>query len=178
MQTQATDTQPTDRLRALLPQLFNPVSPSGESFLRLQVADDLAVVIALDWIEETRLVGRSDLTPMPGMPPHVLGLMGAKGQVFWLLSLAHLLGETSRPLLNHRYEVVVIRVFQGADQQEELLLGLAVQQINSSVRLGPKDFLPLDSTISPGIAPFLISAAQKDDETLWILNPESLCPLP
>jgi positive phototaxis protein PixI len=172
--------KPTERLLQLLPELFNPQQRTGESFLRLQVTADRTVAIALDWVEETRLVMAQDLTPIPNMPPHVLGLIGTKGQVFWLLSLAQLFNLPTERDNVQRYEVVVIRAFSGADQQEELLLGLAVQQIKGTIRLGVKEFAPIDANVDPTIvdptiAPFLIGYAhQKDTEPLLIINPEAL----
>jgi positive phototaxis protein PixI len=166
--------KPSDRLLQLLPNLFNPQQRTGESFLRLQITPELTVAIALDWVEETRLVMATDLTPIPNMPPHVLGLISTKGQVFWLLSLAQLFGLPPAQENLQRYEVAIIRAFVGADQPEELFLGLAVQQIKGSIRLGVKEFVPIDDTVAPAIAPFLIGYAAKAEESLLILNPEIL----
>jgi positive phototaxis protein PixI len=166
--------KPTERLQQLLPQLFNPQQQIGESFLRLQINAELTVAISLDWVEETRLVMAQDLTPMPNMPPHILGLINTKGQVFWLMSLAQLLGVKATQENSQRYEVVVIRAFLGADQQEELFLGLAVDQIRGSIRLEMDNFTPVDTSISSQLAPFLIGYAQTAQESVLILNPESL----
>ncbi len=166
--------KPSDRLLRLLPDLFNPQQRTGESFLRLQITPELTVAIALDWVEETRLVMAQDLTPIPNMPSHVLGLISTKGQVFWLLSLAQLLGLPPEQENLQRYEVAIIRAFVGADQPEELFLGLAVQQIKGSIRLGVKEFVPIDDTVAPTIAPFLIGYAAKAEGSLLILNPEIL----
>jgi positive phototaxis protein PixI len=165
--------KPTERLQQLLPQLFNPQQQTGEAFLRLQITSQLTIALSLDWVEETRLVMAQDLTPIPNMPPHILGLINTKGQVFWLLSLAQLLGVGTQEN-SQRYEVVVIRAFLGADQQEELFLGLAVNQIKGSIRLEMNEFTPVDATVAPQLAPFLIGYAQTANESVLILNPESL----
>jgi positive phototaxis protein PixI len=168
---------PTERLQQLLPELFNPKQQTGESFLRLQISPDLTVAIALDWVEETRLVMAQDLTPIPNMPPYILGLINTKGQVFWLASLAQRFGISSLRENTQRYEVVVIRAFAGADQQEELLLGLTVQQIKSSIRLETKDITPIEASTAqfpPNLLPFLIGHTSKNNESLLILNPDTL----
>jgi positive phototaxis protein PixI len=177
-------TPTTDRLRQLLPELLNPQSRSGEAFLRLQVSPELTVALPLDWIEETKLVQAQELTPIPAMPPHVLGLISNKGQVFWLLSLAKLFGLPPQPENMQRYEVVVIRAALNQDDretnnyQEELFLGLAVQQIKGSIRWDGDAFSPINAdTVSPGVAPFLIGAIPTA-EPLLILNPATLAQSP
>jgi positive phototaxis protein PixI len=167
-------TKPSERLQQLLPELFNPQPKTGEAFLRLQVSPDLTVAIALDWVEETKLLIAQNLTPIPNMPSQVLGLMSNKGQVFWLLSLAQLLGFPETLQNVQRYEVVVVRVFLGADQQEELFIGLAVEQIKGSVRLEVQDIISIAQPISPQLEPFLMGSVQHNENSLLILNPESL----
>jgi positive phototaxis protein PixI len=73
-----------------------------------------------------------------------------------------------------RYEVVVVRVFLGADQQEELFIGLAVEQIKGSVRLEVQDIISIAQPISPQLEPFLMGSVQHNENSLLILNPESL----
>ncbi len=174
MQISPSAIKPSERLQKLLPELFNPQPKTGEAFLKLQVSPDLTVAIALDWVEETKLVMAQDLTPIPNMPPQVLGLMSNKGQVFWLVSLAQLLGLPETQQNVQCYEVAVVRVFLGADQQEELFLGLAVEQIKGSVRLEVQEMISISHPISPHLEPFLMGSLQQNKDTLLILNPESL----
>jgi positive phototaxis protein PixI len=55
----------TDRLQALLPQLFNPSMTEGEAFLRMQLSEAITVAIPLNRIEETHLLPQTQITPMP-----------------------------------------------------------------------------------------------------------------
>ncbi|MBE9029100.1 chemotaxis protein CheW [filamentous cyanobacterium LEGE 11480] len=171
--------KPADRLQTLLPQLFEVDERTGNAFLRLQVSADTAMVLPLDCVEETQLLTPQDITPMPNMPNHVLGLMRIRGQVLWLSSLAKLLGLTTDVERAYRYETIVIRITPNAggsesDSDSDLFLGLTVNQIKGSIRFAAEDIAPIEANVDSHLQPFLSGQVTQDNETLLILNPEAL----
>jgi chemotaxis signal transduction protein len=170
-------TKPNERLQQLLPQLFEADTRSGEAFLRIQVTADTAMALPLDCIEETQLLAPRDITPMPNMPSHILGLMRVKGQVLWLSLLAHQLGLSTEVERAYRYETIVLRIASTDASGSEQWLGLAVQQIRGSIRLDNKRITPIGPMISPELKPFLLGQFRQENETLLILNPTMLAQL-
>jgi chemotaxis signal transduction protein len=169
---------PSDRLRQLLPQLFEADTRSGEAFLRLQVTADTTMALPLDCIEETQLLAPPDITPMPNMPHHLLGLMRVKGQVLWLASLAHFLGLATAVERVYRYETIVMRMTPpaqlGSDSESDLFFGLAVNKIKGSMRLDADRIEPIGAHVRADLVPFLAGQVQHDQETILILNPAAL----
>jgi positive phototaxis protein PixI len=171
-------TKPNARLQQLLPQLFEQDARSGDAFLRVQVTADIAMAIPLSWIEETQLLSPREITAMPNMPPHLLGLMRVKGQVLWLASLAHLLGLATEVERRYRYETIVLRLNTGnglgASSEADLFLGLAVAKIKGSIRLTPDQLQPIGPQVPTDLRSCLSGQVVQDQETLLILQPETL----
>jgi positive phototaxis protein PixI len=164
-----------DRLQQLLPQLFNTQTTSGEAFLRVQLTSEITVAIPLSRVEETHLIEQSQVTPMPNLPAHVLGLMGTKGQVFWAIDLAQPLGLPPSKIQNQRYEVVVVRLDDQPHEsinEDSLLLGFVVAQIKGTIRLTSEQLADTTTalTSSPNLSPYISQQIQQGDEQLFILN--------
>jgi chemotaxis signal transduction protein len=174
---------PSDRLKQLLPQLFEADTRSGTAFLRLQVTADTTMALPLDCIEETQLLAPPDITPMPNMPHHLLGLMRVRGQVLWLASLAHFLGLATSVERIYRYETIVLRMNPvaqlGIDSGStgDLFFGLAVNKIKGSMRLDAEAIAPIGADVSNALRPFLSGQVEHDQETILILNPTALTQL-
>ena len=171
--------KPAERLQQLLPELFNPKPVSGEQFLRLQLTSDLTIAISLSWVEETLLISPQGVTPIPNMPAHVLGLMGAKGQVFWAINLAQLLELPVVLESSQYYEVVMIRAVspepdQTTSAQEELFLGLVVPKIKGSIRLALEEIISPINEVSATFHPYLSGQVVLDGETILILSAEAI----
>lgn len=171
--------KPAARLQQLLPELLNPKPVSGEQFLRLQLTPDLTIAIALSWVEETLLISPQWVTPIPNMPAHVLGLISAKGQVFWAINLAQLLEIPMVMESSQHYEVVMIRaVAPESDQltngQEELFLGLVVPKIKGSIRLTLEEIISPLSEVSASLHPYLSGQVVVDGETILVLSAEAI----
>lgn len=173
--------KPNARLQQLLPQLFEVDQRTGDPFLRLQVTADTAMALPLASVEETQLLSPQDITPMPNMPNHILGLMRVKGQVLWLASLAHLLGFATEVERSYRYETIVLRLTSepsmAAPGEADLFFGLAVAKIKGSMRLTRDAIQPIGANIPPDLRPFLAGQVSHDEATILILKPEALASL-
>ncbi|MEA5466303.1 chemotaxis protein CheW [Leptothoe sp. PORK10 BA2] len=171
--------KPTERLQQLLPELFNPQPVSGEQFLRLQLTPDLTIALALSWVEETLLISPQLVTPIPNMPPHALGLLSSKGQVFWAINLVQLLNLPMVLEPSQYYEVVVIRTLPGeTDQnmgfQSTLFLGLVVPKIKGSIRLSLEDIVSPVNEVEIGLQPYLSGQLVVDGQTILVLSAEAI----
>jgi twitching motility protein PilI len=170
--------KPADRLQQLLPELFNPQPVVGEQFLRLQITPELTVALALNWVEETLLIPPQWVTPMPNVPNHVLGLMSAKSQVFWVINFPQLLGLPVALESSQYYEVVVIRALPMETMQDrvdgELYLGLVVPKIRGSIRLSYEDIVSPTHEVEASLQPYLSGQVVLDGKPILILSAEAI----
>ena len=170
--------KPTDRLQQLLPELFSPATVVGEQFLRLQLAPDLTIAVALSWVEETLLVSPQWVTPIPNMPPHVLGLISSRSQAFWVINLVQLLNLPIALAPSQNYEVVVIRTLAQempeAASAGELFLGLVVPIFWGSGRLFLVDIVSPMQEVVAGLQPYLSGQVVVDGQTILVLSAEAI----
>ncbi|MGB3671409.1 MAG: chemotaxis protein CheW, partial [Phormidesmis sp.] len=149
----------------------------------------------LEWVEESLQIDTQLVTPMPNMPPSVLGLMSSKGHVFWAVNLVELL-ELPRALPSTQYyEVVVIRAVpagahqpidhQPVDQgwgapktENELFLGLVVPKIKGTIRLSPEDITSPSAAVTTSLVPYLRGQVVFDNDTIIILSAAALGAVP
>ncbi|MEM8807434.1 MAG: chemotaxis protein CheW [Cyanobacteria bacterium P01_G01_bin.38] len=176
----------TDRLQQLLPELFAPTAPVGEQFLRLQLTSELTIALALSWVEESLLIPTQLITPIPNMPPSVLGLMSSKGQIFWAVNLAQLLEVPVVLEPSQSYEVVVIRVlptqsnqvsdggFVTSDLRDDLFLGLVVPKIRGTIRLSRAEIASAVSEVAANLQPYLRGQVVFDNEVILVVSAEAI----
>ena len=177
---------PTERLQRLLPELFNSSPPSGEQFLKLQLTSELTIALALSWVVETVQIPTQLVTPIPNMPNAVLGLMGSKGQIFWAVNLAQLLGLPIPLKPSQFHEVAIIRTLPmeadpGGNRggltgnlSNGLFLGLVVPTIRGVIRLSGEDITPPMNGVADCLAPYLSGQVVADGETILVLNAEAM----
>jgi positive phototaxis protein PixI len=180
-------TNSRDRLQALLPQLFNQQKLVGDTFLRLQL-DGLGptgghgagtmIAIPLNYIEETKTLNGDQITTMPNLPPYILGLMAAKGQVFWAISLTQLWNLAPDWQNRQQYEVAVIRLNAdtepGDDPAADSWVGLVVPKIRGTLRVPSSAMGAIDPHHCPIPIAQLLGMISHDDNPLWVLNIDSL----
>lgn len=171
-------TSSLSRLQELLPQLFQATELPGEPYLRCQLTPELSVVMSMEYVQESLLVPREQITPIPNMLASVIGLMNSRDRVFCVIDLAQLLGLSS-PTLCRQYHTVVISVSQFVGDnftcEEELLIGLVFSQIQGLTRVLPETIhLPGDAGQLPQEDLFypLIPYVKA-----WVIEPEKKLPI-
>lgn len=157
----------TDRLKKLLPQLFNEQQSLGNYYLRLQLTNEINILLNLSYIQESLIIDSSQITPIPNLPEYVIGLMSSRNEVFLALDLAHLAGFSPETLNQREYQTIVVRL----DSKNKIysnefdLYGLAVKQIQGISRILPEHLIA-STTASPRIlSPFIQSSIQEETES-------------
>jgi positive phototaxis protein PixI len=174
MQPALSKTSSLDRLQALLPQLFNPQVLVGDTFLRLQIdRAGTTIAIPLEYIEETKTLNGDQITPMPNLPPYMLGLIATKGQVFWAISLPHLWNLEPDWQNRQQYEVAVIRLSEEADIEN--WVGLIIPKIRGTLRVPSGAIGAIDPAIPcPIPRDQLQGMILQDNKPLWVIDIDQL----
>jgi positive phototaxis protein PixI len=156
--------------------LSDTMQPSEElqQFLGLSLPPDTQVLISTHQLVEILNLLPQQITPIPGVPPQVVGACNWRGEVLWLIDLGQLLGKTplfqllQQEVYHAYYSVVVI-------QCHGYTIGLVVDQVKQIHDCDQqsllKPTLPNRSTLPPCVEGYLMTP---NGEALWLLNCESL----
>jgi len=179
---------PLARLQDLLPQIFSPGEVEGALFLKIQILPDIVVALSLSSIEEVTLVNVDDITLIPNMPEAAMGLINARGNVFWLIDLATMLGFRATPEYRQAYEMIMLRIapdssspMGGIDsepKQSDGLIGLSVNHVQGSFRISSTDICPIDESLPLNIPVSISHCVQfyilQGNTPLFILDTNAL----
>ena len=93
-------------------------------FLSFYLIDEKQFMLPGENLAEVLSLDPSQIAPIPDMHPSVMGVCNWRGQVLWLVDLAHILGFGS--LSYTKLSIIVIR-------SQGKFLGLAVNKMGSSI---------------------------------------------
>lgn len=139
----------------------------GEAYLRLQLSDSLSAILPMQETQEVLVVPSLRLTPMPNMPPPVIGLLNHRNRVIWVVDLPHLLDLPSLPMDVPQQTIAIVRV----DQQP---LALAVNQIRGVIRLLADAIQSPVGTVPAPLVPYLRGCCLLEGEMLLVLDPRAI----
>jgi twitching motility protein PilI len=157
--------------KSLALTLISPPAPAsknqGETYLKFQLTHKTPAVLAMSQAQEVIVLSPARLTPMPNMPPHVLGLMNRRSRVLWVIDLALMLGLSSTPVPIHQYNIIILR-------NQSFSLGAVVQSVASVVRLTANTISPPPGQISSNLLPYLRGCSLLEKELLLVLDGEGI----
>ena len=137
---------------------------AGEGYLKFYLGYERnPAIFSMQHVQEVFTLPMQKLTPMPNMPPCMLGLMNHRSRILWVVDLALLLQLDRLDTATQQYNLVVIRVGR-------LSLALAAQQISGMVWF-EEDMIqsPLGHT-SIGLLPYLQGCIWQEEEVSLVLD--------
>lgn len=120
---------------------------------------------------EAITVPAASLTPMPNMPPAMLGLINRRSQVVWVTDLALLLGMPVVYPNSQQYHLVVLQINQ-------VVLGLRVQEIDGIISIPPNQVCAAPAHVPRGLLPYLRGCFLQGSEVLLVLDAEAVLRAP
>jgi positive phototaxis protein PixI len=152
---------------ALLPK--KPLHPKnqGDTYLKFQLGEKTSAVLSMSRAQEVIVLPPGRLTPMPNMPPYVLGLLNRRSRVLWVIDLGKMLGLPEVLTNVQQYSIIIIRNSSGA-------LGLVVQTVEGVVRLTPDSIQSPHGQVSSNLVPYLRGCTLQEREILLVLDTEAI----
>lgn len=148
---------------AIAPQATVAVTRSYLKFtLGLQ-----AVLIPTGQVQEAITIPTARVTPMPNMPPALLGLINRRSRVLWVTDLALLLGLPVSFPNSQQYNLVLMQI--GATT-----LGLRVNTIDGILSLPVQQIQPPPAHVPNSLVAFLQGCVLQQGEVLLVLNAEAI----
>ena len=163
-----------------------PGGAGGATCLGFELNEQTPALFTMNQVQEIIVLPAQQITPMPNMPPCVLGLSTRRSRVLWLVDLAYMLLATPLPSNIRNYNVVIIRVAQRSQQQSmfissahnQVLLGLVVPTMRGVVHVAPELVQKPKGYFSPGLMPCLRGCLLQQDEMLLVLDAEAIARSP
>jgi twitching motility protein PilI len=122
--------------------------PLKNIYLKFQIYPQVSAVLPMRHIQEALTLPAQQLTALPNLPPCMLGLMNRRSRIFWVISLAHLLGIANAPHPTQQYNLIIIQV-------DSMTLSLAVQKVEGITDLDESAIQPPPGQIPASIIPYL-----------------------
>ncbi|MBD2233638.1 chemotaxis protein CheW [Phormidium tenue] len=146
------------------------LTPLTHSYLRFTLGTQPALLPTRQ-VQEAIATPAARITPMPNMPPALLGLINRRSRVLWVVDLALLLGLPTAYPNSQQYNLVLM-------QLGTVALGLRVSQIDGILSLSPQHMQPAPTHVPPGLVPFLRGCVLQEGEVLLGLDGEALLRAP
>lgn len=138
-----------------------------KSFLKFQLASSVVAMLPARTVQEAVVLPTRRVMAMPNMPAALLGLVNRRGRVFWVANLVRLLGLPVPDRHSQQYNLVVV-------QGRQTPLALQVESIEGIVSFPPEAIHPPPNNVSNIILPYLTGCVTHNNETIFILDVESL----
>lgn len=143
----------------------NPFSKktAGQPYLRVRLDPQTLAIFSLRYLQEVVVIPVQNLTPMPNLPPCLLGLINRRSRVLWAIDLPQLLRFPSSAFKAQQYNTVIVRV-------GGITAGFVVPAIEGMVRLTNERLDPLPSTATLDLSSYVRGCVRQDPEPLWVLD--------
>jgi positive phototaxis protein PixI len=150
-----------------------------EQFLRFQLVPDTTVLLPISQIAEVLTIPIDQITPIPQLAAWVMGAYNWRGEVLWMVDLAHLIGFTPwhQQSISATYTAIVLcaRSISTLDSNaQKQMIGLVINRAEMMEWCDP-DLLesPSDDIVTPQLLPFLRGYQLKSNgERLAVLDDE------
>lgn len=153
-----------------------------EQFLRLHLAHKTTALLPLKQLTEVLTIPLGKIVPIPHMRAWVMGVYNWRGEILWMVDLAHLVGLTpwyQKTSSASVHKAVVLRVHNINNTSTKLksqMLGLVVNQVEDIEWCNPNGIQsPPSSTVTAELVPFLRGYWVKaNGEILTVLDGEAI----
>jgi positive phototaxis protein PixI len=158
------------------------VSDHREQFLRFDIVPDATALLPIEQIAEVLSVQVAQITPIPHMPPWVMGIHNWRGEILWMIDLGHLCGFTpwyQKRMTRSTYEAIVLQIHdrtRTTPHPKGQSLGLIVEHIDDSEWCDPSVIQALPKAmVNSEFERFLCGLWWKsNDAMLAVLNGEAI----
>jgi positive phototaxis protein PixI len=135
----------------------------GEPLLRVRLDRQNVAILPLHYLQEVAVVPLQRLTPIPNVHSCMLGLINRRSRVIWAIDLAQMLCLQSSTIKMRQYNIVIVQVGNKP-------LGLAVQNVESIVRLPPSRIKSPPATVSADLVPYLRGYVLEEEHPWLVLD--------
>ena len=157
---------PAARIQANLQELFQGNSASGNPYIKFQLTSEITALLSMEQVEETSIVNAALITPLPSMPPSVIGIMNSRDRVFCVFDLARLLTLPTKLAAPRQYQIIVLQT----KGQNPIQLAFAVNNVQGIMRLAAEQIQPSTDSIPANITPYISGVVTAENTATPVLE--------
>lgn len=161
---------PAARIQANLQDLFRGNSVSGNPYIKFQLTSEITALLSMEQVQETSIVESALVTPLPGMPPSVIGIMNSRDRVFCVFDLARLLSLPHPLTVPRQYQIIVLQTTDPTPIQ----LALAVNTVQGIMRLTAEQIQSSIDDVPANIAPYISGVVTAENIATPVLEFERI----
>jgi positive phototaxis protein PixI len=139
----------------------------GDAYLKFRLDLQTPAVLLMKQVQEVLVLPANRLTPMPNMPPCVMGLMNRRSRILWVVDLPQMLGLPFSHSYTQQYNLVILRA-------GTIALGALVQRVEGMVWLPQEQVMPPTNHVPPHLVSYLRGCILQDREILLVLDAEAI----
>ncbi|MDJ0704114.1 MAG: chemotaxis protein CheW [Leptolyngbyaceae cyanobacterium MO_188.B28] len=143
----------------------------GETYLKIQLGVKTSAVISTKHVQEALVLPADQLTPMPNMPPCMLGLINRRSRVLWVVDLAQILGLSNPETSSQQNSLVLLQV-------GSISLALLVKQIEGIAGFAAETIQSPPGYVTSALVPYLRGCILQQQEILLVLDAEAIIQSP
>lgn len=148
-------------------------------YFYLQLRQSVRVIMPLDKIIEVISLTRSEVCPIPGVPPALLGVVNQRGKLLWVLDLSDLLKipPSSTPLrVQDKLTLVVLsdRLDSSTTGQAERQIGCIVSALKGVIPLNSAEFKPAPAKLSASLKSFIPETTEIEQSPVAVINVDAV----
>ena len=157
---------PAERIRANIQDLFQANLAPGDPYIRFKLTSDITALLSMDRVQNSIIIDADKITPIPGMPESVIGIMSSRDRVFCVFDLARLLEITSETVARRQYQILILQT----DIEPHVNIGLAVTELQGILRKTSAEIQSVPSNVNASLTPYLKGAVIEQQEIIPILE--------
>jgi positive phototaxis protein PixI len=161
-----------DLRSSLLRSGDRPQQLLGDAYLKFELAPGIRAVLSMKQVQEVLSLPMHRLTPMPNLPPALLGLMNRRSRVLWVADLARMLGVGCFDAGVRQCSIMIVR--GSGSTGRAMVLGLAVQQVEGTAWLKPDDIQPVPTNLATNLLAYLRGCVVHPQEVWLVLDAEAI----
>jgi positive phototaxis protein PixI len=136
---------------------------AGQPYLRVRLDPQTLAILSLRYLQEVVVIPVQNLTPLPNLPPCLLGVINRRSRVLWAIDLPQLLQFPSSAFKAQQYNIVIVRV-------GGITAGFVVPAIEGMVRLTNERLEPPPSAANIDLSSYVRGCVGQDSGRLWVLD--------
>ncbi|MGB3495545.1 MAG: chemotaxis protein CheW [Elainellaceae cyanobacterium] len=152
-----------------------------EQFLRLELSNKTRALLPIRQLSEVLKVPADRVAPIPHMPSWLMGVYNWRGQILWMVDLAHLVGLVPWHQQNLNVSTHTVVVFNPlssrtkTSNQQSQMLGLVVNRVTDLESCDPHMIQPPAATSTQSFTQFLRGYWMKsEDDVLAVLSGDAI----
>ena len=146
-------------------------------YFHVQLGSVVQLAIPITHATVTIAENRRNVCPLPGVSPHLMGVINQRGRLLWVMDLQSLLGikVSENRRISNTDKMTLLAVSPDAERCDagdltRPQLGLAISSLKGLISLDRDRLKPLPRNLPPSIRTYLAGITTLNDARIAILN--------